>query len=261
MAVEEPQLQQYMEVVRGVARALVRRLRAEAIDIEEVEADGFEGLVRALHDYDSSKGPAVPYIILRCRGAMIDGLRRRAATTRRDRASGISEPLVISLEQELGDGLRVLDTLHDLTAQTAEIAIARAAKTPVSSEVAALPTRHQRILLARFLQQRRRKEVAADEGVSPARVSQIESRIRCRLRAAAEMVEAQASEPQTNQLTKRELKVLELAAEGASADETARQLHKGLETVKSQRRTIIAKLSARNMMNAVAISYQRGLLH
>jgi len=37
-------------------------------------------------------------------------------------------------------------------------------------------------------------------------------------------------------------------------------MRRGLETVKSQRCRIIAKLRARNMVNAVAISYQRGLL-
>ena len=57
-----------------------------------------------------------------------------------------------------------------------------------------------------------------------------------------------------------ELKVLRLAAEGASSEETARRLRKASETVKSQRRAIIAKLRARNIINAVAIGYQRGLL-
>ena len=53
---------------------------------------------------------------------------------------------------------------------------------------------------------------------------------------------------------------LRLAAEGASTEETARRLRKASETVKSQRRAIIAKLRARNIINAVAIGYQRGLL-
>jgi RNA polymerase sigma factor (sigma-70 family) len=259
VAVEEPHVQQYMDVVRGVARALARRLRADTVDIEEFEADGFEALVKVLHDYDRMKGPVLPYIVLRCRGAMIDGLRKRMLISRADHVAGVTEPIVISLEQELEDGVRVLDVIPDPNAQTAEAAVARAESTTVPSEVAALPMRYQRILLARFLQQRRQKDVAAAEGVSSARVSQIESRIRDRLCAAAEFDETVPKE--LKELTSRELMVLRMAADGASAAETAKKLRKGLETVKSQRKVIIAKLSAKNMMNAVSISYQRGLLH
>ena len=55
--------------------------------------------------------------------------------------------------------------------------------------------------------------------------------------------------------------MLRLAAEGATTEETAQRLHRASETVKSQRGTIITKLRARNLVNAVAIAYQRGLLH
>ena len=67
-------------------------------------------------------------------------------------------------------------------------------------------------------------------------------------------------DPEDEPLTEKELKVLRLAAEGATSAETARRLRKARETVKSQRRTVIAKLRARNMLNAVAIGYKRGLL-
>ena len=58
----------------------------------------------------------------------------------------------------------------------------------------------------------------------------------------------------------RELDVLRLAATGASVDETATRLGSSVETVKSQRRVVIAKLDARNMMHAVALGYENGLL-
>jgi DNA-directed RNA polymerase specialized sigma subunit len=57
VAVDEPQVEQYMRAVRQVARSLRSRLRTDTVDLEELEADGFEGLVRALHDYDPMKGP------------------------------------------------------------------------------------------------------------------------------------------------------------------------------------------------------------
>src|SRR6266480_2632649 len=42
MAVEQPELERYMDEVRDVAEALGRRLRADPNDIEEFQADGFE---------------------------------------------------------------------------------------------------------------------------------------------------------------------------------------------------------------------------
>ena len=251
MAVEQPELEQYMDVVRGVARGLARRLRADAIDIEECEADGFEALVKALRDYDSSKGPLTPYIVLRCRGAMIDGLRKKMLTSRAERAAQVTEPAVLSLDHEIKEGVRLLDVLADPNSPTPDIA--SLSGTDLRSEVAALPKRYQRILLLRFLDRRARKDVAEAAGVSPQRLAQIESRIRRRLRGGAP--------PEDDRLTPKELTVLRLAAEGASAVETAKKLRKAVETVKTQRCAIIAKLHARNMTNAVAISYQRGLLH
>src|SRR5438034_2557220 len=70
VAAPEPQIDSYMGAVRQVARSLHSRLRADTIDLEELEADGFEALVRVIRDYDSSKGSLDRYIALRCRGAM-----------------------------------------------------------------------------------------------------------------------------------------------------------------------------------------------
>jgi RNA polymerase sigma factor (sigma-70 family) len=253
-AVGQPELVQLMDVVREVARSLAARLKTSAVDVEELEADGFEGLVKALDDYDGEKGPLVPYVVVRCRGAMIDGLRRRTMTSRRARAAGIAEPQVLSLEHEFDDGLRLMDVIVDPTSPTPEESTVSTEPPAVRSALAALPKRHQRVLLLRFLGDRPRREIAAVEGISVGRLAEIETRFRDRLRPPKPEVVA------TDQLTEKELTVLRLAAEGASAEETARWMRRGLETVKSQRCRIIAKLRARNMVNAVAISYQRGLL-
>jgi RNA polymerase sigma factor (sigma-70 family) len=253
-----------MAVVREVARALAARLHTDA-ELEELEADGFEGLVRALRDFDSAKGPLVPYVVLRCRGAMIDGLRRRMWISRTQRAVGVTEPIVVSLDHEVAEGLCVADVISDPSSPTADIAIARATSRSVRSAITGLPKQYQRILVARFLQRRRQEDVAAAERVSREQLATIESRILQRLRVAAGVVDAGKLTPEKPkarpaELTEKELHVLRLAAEGASAVETAKKLSKNTETVKTQRKTIIAKLRARNMMNAVAISYQRGLL-
>jgi two-component system, NarL family, response regulator DesR len=242
-----------MGAVRQVARSLRSRLRADTVDLEELEADGFEGLVRALRDYDSSKGSLSNYIVLRCRGAMIDGLRRRMLSTRTQRSNGVDEPLLLSLEQALADDLRIDEVLADPDALTAEDVIERVSSASACSALAGLPKPYRRILFARFVERRSQQDVASAEGVSRKTIAQREIQVRRRLHHLDESAEEQP-------LTPKELKVLRLAAEGATSAETARRLHKARETVKSQRRAVIAKLRARNMLNAVAIGYKRGLL-
>jgi DNA-binding NarL/FixJ family response regulator len=61
-------------------------------------------------------------------------------------------------------------------------------------------------------------------------------------------------------LTRRELEVLAHAAQGRTAAATAGKLGLGEETVKTYRCKILRRLRARNMTEAVAIAYQRGLL-
>jgi len=173
-------------------------------------------------------------------------------TSRRARAAGIAEPEVLSLEHEVDEGVRLMDVIVDPTSPTPEEASLSTAAPAVRSELASLPKRHQRILVLRFLHDRPRTEIAAAEGIPVSRLVLIEKRFRDRLRPPRPA--------DTDQLTEKELAVLRLAAEGASAAETAKSVRRRLETVKSQRCRIIAKLRARNMMNAVAISYQRGLL-
>lgn len=242
-----------MGVVRQLARSLQSQLRTHRVDLEELEADGYEALVRAVNDYDPAKGALLNYVVVRSRGAMIDGLRRRRLSTRTQNANGLPEPVVVSLDYEVAENLSIGELLADPEATTAEDVIERVSSASACSELANLPRPHRRILFARFLQGLSQQEVARAEGVSRKAVAQCESRIRRRLQHLDGSAEERA-------LTAKELKVLRLAAEGASSEETARRLRKARETVKSQRQAIIAKLRARNIINAVAIGYQRGML-
>jgi LuxR family maltose regulon positive regulatory protein len=61
-------------------------------------------------------------------------------------------------------------------------------------------------------------------------------------------------------LSEPELEVLRAAAEGLSAQETAERLFKSHHTIATQRRTIQAKLGARNVSHAVALAFRRKLL-
>lgn len=57
-----------------------------------------------------------------------------------------------------------------------------------------------------------------------------------------------------------EWEVLVAAAGGQSTGETANRRHTSVETVKSQRKSVLAKLGAKNMPHAVSIAHERGLL-
>jgi RNA polymerase sigma factor (sigma-70 family) len=207
----------------------------------------------AIRDYDSAKGPLDRYVALRCRGAMIDGLRKRMLSTRPQRANGVEEPVVLSLQHELTDDLRLDELLADPYATTAEGVIERVDTAPVSSELRRLPHHYRRIMFGRFIETRSQQELAADEGLSRKTVAQWELRARQRLHRFRQAPD--------QPLTAKELTVLRLEAEGATSAETAKRLRKAGETVKSQRRAIIAKLCARNIIHALSIGYQRGLLH
>ena len=249
----EPELEEHMDLVRQVALALRRRLGNGVVELDELEADGFEALVKAMRDYDPAKGSLVPYIVVRCRGAMIDGVRRRMWISRNDLAAGAKAPPLLSLDDRLGGDLRFEDVLVDPEATTADEAIERATLSECRAVFRKLPRRYQRVARERFLHGRSQREVAAAEGVSPTTIAQVETKIR---RHLGQLGIEENDQP----LTSKELNVLRLAAEGASTDETAKHLRKTQETIKSHRSRIISKLRARNMMNAIAIGYERGLL-
>lgn len=61
-------------------------------------------------------------------------------------------------------------------------------------------------------------------------------------------------------LTEIELEVLKLAANGFNCAETAAQRERSWETVRTQRRLILAKLQAPNMTAAVAHALREGLI-
>ena len=61
-------------------------------------------------------------------------------------------------------------------------------------------------------------------------------------------------------LTRREQQVLYWTARGDSTRDTAVRLRLGTETVKFHRKNIIDKLNARNMVHAVSMGLQQGLI-
>jgi DNA-binding CsgD family transcriptional regulator len=61
-------------------------------------------------------------------------------------------------------------------------------------------------------------------------------------------------------LSEPELEVLRAGADGLSAQETAERLFKSHHTIVTQRRTIQAKLGARNFSHAIALGFRRKIL-
>ena len=62
------------------------------------------------------------------------------------------------------------------------------------------------------------------------------------------------------QLTRREAQVLRALATGVSPDEVARVSFVSLNTVRSQIRSVLAKLGVNSVVAAVALSYRSGWL-
>jgi DNA-binding CsgD family transcriptional regulator len=67
-------------------------------------------------------------------------------------------------------------------------------------------------------------------------------------------------EAAASRLTPSELGVLHAAASGLTVSESARRLGKSSETVKTQRRGIIQKFGARNIVQVVGIATAKGIL-
>lgn len=63
--------------------------------------------------------------------------------------------------------------------------------------------------------------------------------------------------PRRRSLTPLELKVVALAANGHTAVETAKHLHRSVETIKTHRKVAIRKLGAHSMVNAVFLYCER----
>ena len=69
-----------------------------------------------------------------------------------------------------------------------------------------------------------------------------------------------ASYPGVDELTERELEVLRLMANGMSNGEIARSLFLGEATIKTHVGRVLAKLGARDRVQAVVVAYESGVV-
>jgi DNA-binding NarL/FixJ family response regulator len=77
---------------------------------------------------------------------------------------------------------------------------------------------------------------------------------------ARQPVRDRSSYPGIDELTERELEVLHLMARGRSNSEIARDLYLGEATVKTHVGRILAKLGARDRVQAVVVAYESGIV-
>ena len=64
----------------------------------------------------------------------------------------------------------------------------------------------------------------------------------------------------TDEISKREIEILDLIAQGLTSNEIGDTLFISLNTVETHRKNIITKLKAENIANAIAIAIRKGVI-
>ena len=276
-ALREQLVLQYSPLVVTIADQIHRRLPCE--DRDDLVSSGMVGLLAAVDRYDPGRCvPFMAYARPRVRGAILDALRTIDFVPHSARRRGESVRILSLDVPEAGTGADQLrapslaETIADEHARDPEEAVvAQEEHEVVRTAVEALPERERQIVVLHDFGGVPATQLAEMAGVTPGRIVQIYARAIAHLRQFLQELGfdggdgatvAPSSEvlAETDALTDAELEVLRAAAEGMSAGETAKQLTKSTETVKSQRRTLLSKLEARNMAHAVWVACQQGYL-
>lgn len=163
----------HLGLVRLVAARLAPTLPGRP-DPEDLWGDGYLGLAAAAARFDPARGFAFStYAVPRIEGAIRDGERARRGWRRRtpgkrrvaEAASLDARNAVLPAGAALDDGLLADE-------QLAELRVA----------LRALPEMERAVLSLRYFEELGQRDVAAVFGVTPGRISQLESRAIARLR-------------------------------------------------------------------------------
>jgi RNA polymerase sigma factor (sigma-70 family) len=234
------------------------------------------GLLAAVDGYD----PEFPnffaaYAAPRILGAIIDSLRESDLVPRSVRERG-DEIQFLSLEEPtLHNGIErpsVGETIPD--ARAADPATSVVEQETVRAALRKLSERERQIVALHYFSDMSFTSLADLAGVTPTRLRTIHAQAMMRLQRLLEEPETLeayddampeqngkgGTAPAREVLTPAELDVLRAAAEGMSADETADQLIKSTGTIRTQRKSVLAKLQAKNMAEAVWLGCKKGYL-
>ena len=263
----------YTPLVVTIAGRVHRRVPPH-VDRRDLVSSGMVGLLAAVDRYD----PELPnvfaaYAAPRILGAIIDSLRTSDLVPRSVRERG-EEIQFLSLEQPvLRNGMErpsVGETIPDASADDPATSVVE--QETVRAALRELSERERQIVALHYFSDMSFTSLADLAGVTPTRLRTIHAQAMIRLQQLLEeplepedeaLRERDGTEDTASArevLTPAELDVLRAAAEGMSADETADQLTKSTGTIRTQRKSVLAKLQARNMAEAVWLGCKKGYL-
>jgi RNA polymerase sigma factor (sigma-70 family) len=231
--------EQDLAFVRRIARKVSRRSKSNgAVDFDDLVQAGSLALLEAEERFDPTYGVTFrAFAKKRVVGAMYDELRR---------SHRLPATAVTSLDAQTPsvDRRPLAELVPDPNAK-AEVSVEVEASLPSDRKL----TRRHRFVLGRAAAGYRHAEIASMLGVSASRVGQLLKEAR----SPSDSVDGKS-------LSERECEVLAATAEGLTAKEIAKRLVIAPATVKDHRRSVTAKLAARNITHAVAVAYEDGLL-
>lgn len=153
--------------------------------VEDLEAEGYLMLVRAVDEFDRSRGTAFPsWAITKIRGGMLEFLRRddwvtRGERDRERRGEGDRTYTLVSLEtlmyRDEADegGLSELDRLADPRSPVEEQVVDRLEREMLRGFVRWLPSQQQETLCRYYWREESLKQIARTANLSESRVHQI----------------------------------------------------------------------------------------
>ena len=266
----------YAPLVLSIAGRVHRRVPSH-VDRRDLVSSGMVGLLAAIDGYDPEFPNAfAAYAAPRILGAIIDSLRKSDLVPRSTRERG-EEIQFLSLEEPMlrnGTGQErpsVGETIPDVRAEDPATSVVE--QETVRAALRELSQRERQIVALHYFSDVSFANLANLVGVTPTRLRTIHAQAMMRLQQlldeqleaddeatlrAQDGVEGTVSAREL--LTPAELDVLRAAAEGMSANETADRLIKSTGTIKTQRKSVLAKLQARNMAEAVWLGCKKGYL-
>lgn len=153
----------YLPLVNRLASGMAARLPAN-VEADDLAAAGAIGLVRAIERFDPTRGPFEPYGSARIRGAMLDELRRMDWAPRSLRRGNATVRQMTTLP---------LDELDTADPRAANPATTAERVDLVAAALIGLTDRHRAVLVGRFIDGRKLREIAVAIERTSSRTSQI----------------------------------------------------------------------------------------